>query len=141
MVRRHTQDGPQPPRDVPLFGNLIAELEAYLTQHPYADDRDTELWPGRIPGSRGDARDVDYDRRFDVSSLVRYYFKPALTKLGLIGFSWQNLRHFYASALLATHNYSLQQISGWMGHPSTRRRLICTDTWSTRLRTWTPSTH
>lgn len=105
-------------RDVPLSGALVAEVATYLAGHPYATNPDAPLWPGRIPGSAGDVRGLDYERQFDVASLIRYYFKPALATLGLTGYSWHDLRHFYASALLATKHYSLQQISAWMGHAS-----------------------
>jgi integrase len=105
-------------REVPLSGVLVAELAGYLAEHPYATNPDAPLWPGRIPGSQGDSRGIDYDRQFDVASLIRYYFKPALAELGLAGFSWHDLRHFYASALLATKKYDLHEISRWMGHAS-----------------------
>lgn len=50
--------------------------------------------------------------------MKRHYFKPALERLGLTGFAWHDLRHFYASALIATKRYSMEEISAWMGHAS-----------------------
>lgn len=105
-------------RDVPLSRALVEELAAYLAQHPHATDPTAQLWPGRIPGGGGDVRALDYDRQFDVASLIRYYFKPACAQLGLTGVRWHDLRHFYASALLATKRYSLFDVSRWMGHAS-----------------------
>jgi integrase len=80
------------------------------------------LWPGRIPGSAGDPRGVDYDRQFDVGSVIRYYFKPALRELGLGNIRWHDLRHYYAMVMISQigkgAQYTLYEVSRWMGHAS-----------------------
>jgi integrase len=68
-----------------------------------------------VPGCAGDARLLDYDRRFDVASLIRYYFKPALAELGISGDRWHDLRHYYASVCAAA-GIEIRKVSRWMGH-------------------------
>lgn len=109
-------------RSVPLPRALREELEDYLGQHPYRHDPTAPLWPGRIPGSAGDPRGLDYDRQFDIGSVIRYYFKPALKALGLVGVRWHDLRHYYATVMISQigrgAQYTLYEVSRWMGHAS-----------------------
>ncbi|GAA2568899.1 tyrosine-type recombinase/integrase [Microbacterium binotii] len=58
---------------------------------------------------------LDYDRQFDVASLIRYYFKPALAELGLAGVRWHDLRRYYASVCAAA-GIEIRKVSRWMGH-------------------------
>lgn len=58
---------------------------------------------------------LDYDRQFDVASLIRYYFKPSLAELGITGVRWHDLRHFYASVRAAA-GIEIRKVSRWMGH-------------------------
>jgi integrase len=102
-------------RDVPLGRSLIGELTEYLSQHPRHNEPDAPFWPGRVPGGSGDVRLLDYDRQFDVASLIRYYFKPALTEFGITGVRWHDLRHFYASVCAAA-GIEIRKVSRWMGH-------------------------
>ena len=102
-------------RDVPLGRSLIGELTEYLSQHPRHNEPEAPMWPGRVPGGSGDVRLLDYGRQFDVASLIRYYFKPALAELGITGVRWHDLRHFFAS-LCAEAKYDIRQASRWMGH-------------------------
>lgn len=104
-------------RDVPLSRALVAELQAYLAQHPNRTRSDAALWPGRIPGGGGDVRALDYDRQFDAPSMERYYFKPVLAQLGIEGMTWHDLRHYFAS-LCAAAGYDIRYVSRWMGHAS-----------------------
>jgi hypothetical protein len=53
---------------------------------------------------------LDYDRQFDVASLIRYYFKFAVAERGITGVRWHDLRHFYAS-LCADAGYAIRQVS------------------------------
>lgn len=48
-------------------------------------------------------------------TLYRYYFKPALARLGLPDVRWHDLRHFYASAC-AEVGIDIHKVSRWMGH-------------------------
>ncbi len=102
-------------RDVPLGRSLIGELTEYLSHHPRRDEPEAPLWPGRVPGGSGDSRLLDYDRQFDVASLIRYYFKPALVELGITGVRWHDLRHYYASVCAAA-DIEIRKVSRWMGH-------------------------
>ncbi len=105
-------------RRVPIGALLREELTVYLAQHPRRHDPSAPLWPGRRRGTKGDPRGLDYDLAFDIESLKCNYFKPALKRLGLEGFAWHDLRHFYASVLIATKKFSMEEISAWMGHAS-----------------------
>jgi len=114
-VRTKTEAGV---RRVPLSGVLRAELENHLAAHPYRHDPTASLWPGRRPGTKGDELGLDYDRPLAIESLKRNSFKPALATLGLTGFAWHDLRHFYATTLIHTRRYSDKQVQEWMGHMS-----------------------
>lgn len=110
-------------RTVPLPRALREELVEYLEQHPYADDPDAALWPGRIPGTGGDPRGLDYNREFDIDSVKRYYFrKHALKPLGITGVTWHHLRHYYATVMISRIGkdapFTLYDLSRWMGHAS-----------------------
>lgn len=109
-------------RTTPLPRALREELRDYLVVHPYSNDPSAALWPGRIPGSAGDPRGVDFDRQFDVGSVIRYYFKPALRELGLSNTRWHDLRHYYAMVMISQigkgAQYTLYEVSRWMGHAS-----------------------
>lgn len=109
-------------RSTPLPRALRDELAAYLAEHPHRDDPSAALWPGRIPGSGGDPRGLDYDRQFDIGSVIRYYFKPALKELGLVDIRWHDLRHYYATVMISMigkgAQYTLYVVSRWMGHAS-----------------------
>lgn len=109
-------------RSTPMPRAIREELADYLAQHPYRHDPNAALWPGRIPGTMGDPRGVDYDRQFDIASLIRYYFKPALDELGLAAIRWHDLRHFYATVMISQigkgAQYTLYELSQYMGHAS-----------------------
>lgn len=109
-------------RTTPMPRAIGEELASYLAQHPYRDDPNAALWPGRTPGTMGDPRGVDYDRRFDIASLIGYYFKPALRELGLTAIRWHDLRHFYETVMISQigkgAQYSLYEVSRYMGHAS-----------------------
>ena len=109
-------------RTTPLPRAIRDELAAYLAEHPHRDDPSAALWPGRIPGSGGDPRGLDYERQFDIGSVIRYYFKPALKDLGLVDIRWHDLRHYYATVMISMigkgAQYTLYEVSRWMGHAS-----------------------
>lgn len=54
--------------------------------------------------------------------MIRYYFKPALKELGLVGVRWHDLRHYYATVMISQigrgAQYTLYEVSRWMGHAS-----------------------
>ncbi len=54
--------------------------------------------------------------------MIRYYFKPALKELGLVGVRWHDLRHYYATVMISMigkgAQYTLYEVSRWMGHAS-----------------------
>lgn len=101
-------------RTVPiLHAPLVAELAAYLAEHPRRADPDAPLWPGRQPGSHA----VDWDRTFDHQSFYRWHFKPALRSIALGSVRFHDLRHTYASILFAA-GIEVHKVSRWMGHAS-----------------------
>lgn len=68
--------------------------------------------------SGGDQRGLDHDRQFDIGSVIRYYFKPALKALGLVGVRWHDLRHYYAPVMIsmiarALSTRSTRSAGGW----------------------------
>lgn len=112
-------------RRVPIFGVLRGEMEAYLAEHPNRHDPAAQLWPGRMPGTKGDPAGLDYNRPFDVQSMKRYYFKPVLERLKLETLpnstkkvAWHDLRHFFATTLIHSRQYSDKDIQEWLGHES-----------------------
>ena len=101
-------------RTVPiLHAPLVDALAAYLAEHPHRTDPDAQLWPGRALGTHA----LDWDRTFDHQSFYRWYFKPALRKIGLAGTRFHDLRHTYASILFAA-GIEVHKVSRWMGHAS-----------------------
>ncbi|MBT2475991.1 tyrosine-type recombinase/integrase, partial [Microbacterium sp. ISL-103] len=94
---------------------LVAVTGEAKSQHPRRNEPEAPLWPERVPGGNGDVRTLDYDRQFDVASLIRYYFKPALADLGITGARWHDLRHYNASVCAAA-GIEIRKISRWMGH-------------------------
>ena len=56
-----------------------------------------------------------WTRPFDHQSFFRWYFKPALTRAGLERVRFHDLRHTYASMMLAA-GLEPYKVSRWMGH-------------------------
>lgn len=107
-------------REVPILDNaLLAPLREYLFAHPNRANPDALLWPGRMPGTHV----VDYSRVFDVASFRRNYLRPALRALDMPEMRFHDLRHTYASLMLAA-GFQPYEVSRWMGHAS----LVTTDT-------------
>lgn len=98
---------------------LLSEMEDYLRIHPWRDETDAALWPGRHPGTRA----LQFDRPFDHQSFYRWYFKPALKAASLPDIRLHDLRHTAASVWLAA-GIQPYKISRWLGHAS----LATTDT-------------
>lgn len=98
-------------RNVPLRADLLADVEAYLAEHPLRHDPDAQLWPGRKLGSHA----LDWTRPMDQSSFLRNYFKPALARAGLPKMRFHDLRHTYAS-IMAASGIDIYKVSRWMGH-------------------------
>lgn len=99
-------------RNVPLLsGELLADLVAYLGEHPERHRPEAPLWPGRGVGSHA----LDWERPFDHQSFYRWYFKPACARAGLTDVRFHDLRHSYASMLLAA-GVEVYKVSRWMGH-------------------------
>ena len=107
-------------REVPLVNRaLTAALREYLFAHPDRATPYARLWPGRMPGTHV----VDYSRVFDVASFRRNYLRPALRALDMPEMRFHDLRHTYASLMLAA-GFQPYEVSRWMGHAS----LVTTDT-------------
>jgi integrase len=107
-------------RDVPILDRrLIADLDAFKTQHPRSGDGEALFWPGRTPGSHA----VDFSRVWDVASFRRNYFKPVLRAADLPILRVHDLRHTAASLWLAA-GFPPYQVSRWLGHSS----VVTTDT-------------
>ena len=107
-------------REVPLVNRaLTAALREYLFAHPDRANPDALLWPGRMPGTHV----VDFSRVFDVASFRRNYLRPALRALGMKEMRFHDLRHTFASLMLAA-GFQPYEASRWMGHGS----LVTTDT-------------
>ncbi len=102
-------------RDVPLPRGLLTDLAAYLEGHPLRTNPDALLWPGRVAGNGPRHGELDFGLQFDVGSVYRYYFKPALVRLVLPPVRWHDLRHYYASACAAA-GIEIRKVSRWMGH-------------------------
>ncbi|MBG6056154.1 integrase [Salinibacterium sp. CAN_S4] len=119
-------------RDLQLGRSLIGALTEYLSRHPRRNEPEAPFWPGRVPGGSGDVRLLDYDRQFDVASLIRYCFEPALADFGINGVRWRDLCHFYASVCAAA-GIEIRKVSRWMGHAN----INTTDTIYTHLFTGT----
>ncbi|PKQ17839.1 MAG: hypothetical protein CVT68_06435 [Actinobacteria bacterium HGW-Actinobacteria-8] len=101
-------------REVPLVDRaLTAELRQYLFAHPNRTNPDALLWPGRMPGTHL----IDFSRVFDVASFRRNYLRPALGALDLDAMRFHDLRHTYASLMLAA-GFPPYEVSRWLGHAS-----------------------
>jgi len=100
-------------RNVPLVNRaLVAELRAYLMEHPNSGDPDALLWPGRAVGG---THRPDWSRVFDVASFRRNYLRPALAAAGLGEMRFHDLRHTFASLMLAA-GFPPYEVSRWLGH-------------------------
>lgn len=117
-------------RDVPLLDRpLIADLRLFLLMHPNSGDPDALCWPARRNGSRR----LDFSRNIDCGSVLQYYMRPLLPDLGLPPkMRWHDLRHTYASLMLAA-GIQPYKLSRWMGTPlsSQRTRSMATCTRAT----------
>ena len=86
-----------------------------MEDHPQRTNPDTLLWPGRVAGNGPRHGELDFTLQFDVGSVYRYYFKPALVRLELPAVRWHDLRHYYASACAAA-GIEIRKVSRWLGH-------------------------
>lgn len=99
-------------RDVPVLNRaLTTELRAMLFEHPNSGDPDALFWPGRTHGPHT----VNWSRPLDGSSFIRNYFKPALARVGMPKMRFHDLRHTFASLMLAA-GFKPYEVSRWMGH-------------------------
>ena len=71
----------------------------------------TRRWVFLNPDGTGPRNAEDFDR------LV---FRPALTRAGITGFRWKDLRHTFATRLRMDGQADLKSISELLGHTSTR---------------------
>lgn len=104
-------------REVPvLLGSLRKELEEHMARIPGAGP-DSPLWPGSRKARRGSV--LDWSKEFDLNTIVRNFFRPAVARLGLpAGLRWHDLRHTYASIMAASGVVSIYELSKYMGHAS-----------------------
>lgn len=86
-------------------------LRELLLSHPHSGDPDALFWPGRAHGPAT----PDWSRPVDGSSFLRHYFKPALARLGMEPMRVHDLRHTFASPMLAA-DFKPYEVSRWMGH-------------------------
>jgi integrase len=99
-------------RNVPLLNRaLIVQLRELLLAHPNSGDPNALFWPGRTHGPHT----ADWSRPVDGSSFLRHYFKPALARLRMPIMRVHDLRHTYASLMLAA-GFKPYEVSRWMGH-------------------------
>lgn len=99
-------------RNVPLVDRaLVAEMRAYLMEHPRSGDAQALLWPGRTVGSHA----LDWHGVLDVGSFRRNYLRPALGDLGMSEMRFHDLRHTFASLMLAA-GFPPYEVSRWLGH-------------------------
>ncbi len=85
-------------RNVPLVErDMVRDLRKYLFAHPNRPDPDALLWPGRISESHV----VTFDRVLDTGLVLRNYLRPAVEAEGLAAMRLHDLRHTYASLMLA----------------------------------------
>ncbi|UJH70917.1 tyrosine-type recombinase/integrase [Ornithinimicrobium sp. INDO-MA30-4] len=92
---------------------LTAALREYLFAHPNRANPDARLWPGRMPGTHA----VDFTRVFDVQSFRRDYLRPALAIANPPPMRLHDLRHTYASLMLAV-GFRPYEVSRWLGKAS-----------------------
>lgn len=101
-------------REVPiLVDSLLADLEAYLEEHPLRADPNASLWPGKIKGHPV----LTYERPYDPKGFYRYTFKPAAAKAGLPDLKFHELRHTFATIALESGE-TIFEVSRWLGHSS-----------------------
>ena len=94
-----------------LHDGVLAALDAHLRAHPHADDPDTALRPGKVPGHRT----LSYDYAFDPKGFYRYAFRPAAARArrGEL----HELRHTAATMWLE-NGISMLDVSRLLGHAS-----------------------
>ena len=103
-------------RDVPLAPSLLVALREHIAQHPYRNDPDALLWPGRRKGGAPGARaPLSYDAPARHESIHSGHVRPAMEELGIRPLVWYAFRHFYASAIAAA-GYTIHDLARWMGH-------------------------
>ena len=99
-------------RNVPLVERaLVRDLREYLFAHPNRSGPDALLWPGRVSGSHL----VTFDRVLDTGSVLRNYLRPAVEAEGLAQMRLHDLRHTFASLMLAA-GFPPYEVSRWLGH-------------------------
>lgn len=102
-------------REVPiLVDSLLADLRAYVAEHPNRFDPDAGLWPGKVKGHPV----LTYDRPFDPKGSYRYSFKPAARAIGMPDLKLHELRHTFATLVLESGAFDMFQLSRLMGHAS-----------------------
>jgi integrase len=106
---------PRSTRNVPVASALLAELEQFLSEHPYRNDSEALLWPGTVQLRNGICGIPSYDRQIDLVTLQRNSLAAAARRLHLGVVNWRTLRHSYAS-LMAAAGVDIFKVSRWMGH-------------------------
>ncbi|WP_169564355.1 tyrosine-type recombinase/integrase [Microbacterium indicum] len=102
-------------RDVPILDDgLFADLKEHLRNHPYRDDLEAGLWPGKVYGHNL----LSYERAFDPKGFYRYTFKPAAERAGMKGLKFHELRHTFATLALESGALDMHELSRAMGHAS-----------------------
>lgn len=140
--RTDTPKSAKSTRRVPIADWLAEDLAAYLRDvHPYGDDPDAPLFPGRKVGgySHGKNRKApdaplagapqwrtseDEWKPIEPSVFYRSVLKPALEAAGLPvsspgtkGVRLHDLRHTFATIML-NNGVDYREVSEWMGHES-----------------------
>jgi integrase len=101
-------------RDVPLLNRaLVAELRELLLAHPDSGNPDALFWPARAYHGRG----LDWERACDVGAVRRHVMTPAVTRLGMQPMRFHDLRHTFASLMLAA-GFQPFEVSRYLGHSS-----------------------
>ncbi|AMM20407.1 hypothetical protein AX769_09910 [Frondihabitans sp. PAMC 28766] len=99
---------------MPLLNRATTlELRKLLLTHPNSGDPDALFWPAIAHGSHA----LDWTRPVDVGAVRRYFVSPAVTALGMSEMRFHDLRHTYASMMLAA-GFKPYEVSRWMGHAS-----------------------
>lgn len=99
-------------RDVPLAPILLLTLREHIDQHPYRNDPDALLWPGRRSGP---SRALSYEVPPRHESIHGGHVRPAMEEPGIRPLVWYAFRHFYASPMAAA-GYTIHDLARWMGH-------------------------
>lgn len=103
-------------RKVPLHPVLVTRLREFVAAHPYGNDPEARLWPGRRRGGRSGGRGtLDYDIQFNLDNFYRKHFLVVLKELRIPAVRWHDLRHFYASAC-ASAGIPIERVAKFMGH-------------------------